>query len=250
MNRQVALFAAIGCLAYLAALIATLPAPWVSRYIETKSRQVLVLREPTGNSWSGSGRLYMRLRSGALLELGELRWDARLGGILAGKLRVVLSLGDHAGTAEFELSPGSTAVRGVDLEIPGEFVASMAPAMEALGPKGKLTVRSENFRIDGDTLLGLADIGWRPVRLERAGGLELGSHVAHLRGAGNKVDFDLGTLEGALRLSGSGSWYPEGGLNISGMLEHGEDPSGALAPFLQGVCSEYRPGRCTFQFKR
>ena len=71
--------------------------------------------------------------------------------------------------------------------------------------------------------------------------------LARLRGGGRKIDIEFGTIEGPLRLSGGGTWARDSGLIVSGAIEHGEDRSSTMTPFLQGVCNEYRPGRCAFR---
>lgn len=249
MTKRTWLYVATGCLVYLAALIATTPAPWVSRFVERFSRQALLLREPAGTLWTGSGRLYAQERGGGFVDLGMLRWKTLLSGILAGGLGAEITLGESANAMRLELSPASTTIRALDVELPGKLISIVAPGLETLGPQGKVRFRSDNLRFDANSILGLADLEWRPVQLDRARGLVLGSHVAHLRGGGDKVDIELGTIDGPLRLSGIGTWTAATGLNISGALEHGEDRSGQTASFLQGVCSEYRTGRCAFHFK-
>ncbi len=247
ISRRTGLYIATGCLTYLAALIATFPAPWFSRVIEGISGQTLLLRDPAGTAWSGSGRLFVRQRSGDMLDLGALRWISSLSGVLAGKLAADLSFGESAPPVRLELSPGSTTVRGLNLELPGQILANIAPAIEALGPLGKIRIRSDSLRFDANSVLGLAEVEWRPVQLARAQGLDLGSHVTRMRGGGRKVDIELATIQGPLRLSGGGNWGRDSGLNVSGVIEHGEDHSGMMTPFLRGVCSEYRPGRCAFR---
>ena len=245
--RRTGLYIATGCLTYVAALIATFPAPWFSHVIEGISGQTLALRDPAGTAWSGSGRLFVRQRSGEMLDLGVLHWDSSLSATLAGKLAADLRLGESATAVHLELSPASTTVRGLHLELPGQVLANIAPGLEALGPQGKILIRSDSLRFDANSILGLADVEWRPARLARAQGLDLGSHVARLRGGGRKIDIELASIEGPLRLSGGGTWASDSGLIVSGAIEHGEDRSGMMTPFLQGVCSEYRPGRCAFR---
>lgn len=237
----------IGCLAYAAGLIAMLPAAWMARFAEIASGQALVLRGPSGTAWFGTGHLYLRERPGTLLSIGALRWNASLSGILTGRLAFDVSLGEAGAPVRVERSPGSTAIRGLSLELPGRILSSAAPALEALGPQGTLTLKSDSLRFDGDSVFGLASIEWRPVQLARAPGLNLGSHVARLRGGGSKVDIELGTIDGPLRLSGGGTWTRQRGLLASATAEHGEDPSGAMARFLQGVCSSYANRRCEFR---
>jgi hypothetical protein len=245
--RRNALYIATGCLFYLGALIATLPATWMAYAIERISRQNFQLRNPAGTAWSGSGQLYVTQSSGHLLDIGLLRWNTLLSGIPAGRLGVDLVLGSATSAMHLELSPASVAIRGLSLELPGTFLSIFAPRLETLGPQGKLLVRSDSLRFDENSILGLANIEWRSVRLARAPGLDFGSHVARLRGGGGKIDIELGTIEGSLRLSGGGTWAKDSGLNVIGAIENGEDQSTAMGAFMQGVCSEYRNRRCDFR---
>lgn len=245
--RRLAAYVATGGLAYAAALIAMFPAPWIANAIERASGQAFLLRDPAGTGWAGSGHLYVRRRSGGMLDLGMLRWTSFPFEILAGKLVADITLGESAKAARFELSPASTTLRGLNLALPGQMLENVAPGLESLGPQGNVLIRSENLRFEGNSILGLAEIEWRPVQLARAQGLELGSHLARLRGGGTKVDIELGTISGPLRLTGGGTWTRNSGLSVSGAVEHGGDPAGTMTQFLRTVCTEYRPGHCAFR---
>lgn len=248
-RRRIALYCVAGAVIYVVALAAMLPAAWVSYAIERASGHRLQLRSPAGNLWTGSGRLYAMPRNGSPVELGELRWRTVGPALFAGKLAADLSLGDVARSTRVELSPGSATIRNLDLALPAKAIASLVPGLEALGPQGTLRVRTENQRIEAGSVLGQAELEWRRVRLARAPGLDLGSHVARLRGGGNKVDIELSTLEGPLRLTGSGTWTPAAGLALSGMAEHDAQQPSALATFLSGVCGSYSQNRCRFQIR-
>ena len=245
---RIALYCAVGALAYLAALVATLPASWISRAVERASSERLLVRAPEGTVWAGRARLYAKERSGPPLELGELRWKTAWTGLLTGKLATDVSFGRAERAMHVELSPFGLTVQGLDVSLPGKALASFVPALETVGPQGMLRVRSDSLRLDSASILGLAEIEWRQVRLSRAPGLDLGSHVARLRGGGSKVDIELGTLEGALTLNGKGTWDPQAGLKMAGSAEHGPQAPPALAQFLKAVCTEYRDNRCGFRF--
>jgi general secretion pathway protein N len=245
-RRRLALYAVVASLSYAVALIAMLPASWFSHVIERVSRQKLELRAPTGSAWSGSGRLYGRQRSGSLVDLGAVRWASSPTGLLQAKLVAEVTLNDGPKPIRIEWSPGSVAVRDLEMQFPGKLLAALAAPLEIFGPEGSVSIRAENFRVEGDTVLGLASVEWREVRLARANGIELGSHVARLRGAGSRVDIELGTLEGPLRLSGAGTWSARAGLVLSGIAEPREDRAATLGPFLKGICPEYRESRCLF----
>jgi general secretion pathway protein N len=243
MSRRLLLLLVVGALVYAAVLVASFPAPWVSHMVEMASQRKLVLRDPAGTAWQGSGRLYARQRSGALVDLGAVRWTASPATLLAGKLGGELTLADK--TMQVEASPSSVTVRRLDVQFPGALLAGFAPELAAVGADGVVRVRSDSLRVESDSLLGLAEIEWRGLRLARAQDLDLGSHVARLRGGGAKVDVELASLEGPLKLTGGGTWTRSAGLVVSGSAEA---RAASVAPFLRSVCAEYRDSRCNFRY--
>jgi len=247
-RRAALVFAAAGAM-YAIVLIATAPAAWIARTVERASAHKLQLREPVGSLWAGSGRLYADQRTGPLLDLGLLRWSTSWTALLGGTLAADLALGETSKIMHVQMSPTHTTIRGLNLELPGKLLSAYAPGLEAFGPEGMLRIRSDDLRFDDGSVLGLMEIEWRQIRLARGQGLDLGSHIARLRGSGSKVDIELGTIEGALRLSGGGSWARDAGLTLSGTAEHSAEQSPALASFLRGVCTEYRDHRCAFRLK-
>jgi general secretion pathway protein N len=238
-----------GCAIYAATLMATIPAAWVSSAVERASGERLLLRDPSGSLWTGSGHLYASRRSERPLDLGALRWKTSWSGILSGGLETDLVVGDAARSMQVRLSPSSTTIRGLDIKLPGRILSALVPALEAFGPEGLLRIRSDDLRLDVGSILGLAEIEWRRIRLARLNGVDLGSHVARLRGSGSKVDIELGTLAGPLKLSGGGTWTREAGLDVSGTAVHDAEQPAALGSFLRGICNEYRNGRCVFRLK-
>jgi general secretion pathway protein N len=247
-RQRLALYCAVGALAYLAALVAMLPASWISRALERASQNRLLVRAPAGTLWAGSARVYARERSGPPLELGELRWKTAWSGLLMAKLASDVAFGDAGRPVHVELSPAGLSLQGLDLALPGRVLASFVPGLETFGPGGELHVRSESLRLDDDSILGVAELEWRRVRMSRVPGLDLGSHVAKLRGAGSRVDIELATLDGPLRMSGKGAWNRETGLKMTGSGEHAAQVPPELPQFLRAVCTEYRNNRCGFRF--
>lgn len=229
---------ACGIVAFLATLAALAPASLSTLLVERASRGVLVLREPQGSAWSGSARLYARSPSRQLLEIGPLGWQVRLAGT---------ELALPGGRALVEISTDAVTVHGLEVQFPAAVLAAFHPALQALGPQGTVRLRSQRLELEERALLGHAEVEWRGAKLERARGLELGSHVARLRGAGARVDVELASLEGALRLEGGGSFTPGGAFAISGAAEA---RSAALAAFLKSVCAETRGERCFFRYAR
>lgn len=247
MSRRALLLGILGAATFIAVLVATAPASLLASAIERATQSRVALRDPQGSVWSGNGRLYARQAQGEMVDLGPLRWRARPASLLAGRLATEATFGDNPQPTAVDLTPSSLTVRDLDLQLPGTVLAAIDPALATLGPDGKVRIRSESLRIDRESILGLADVEWRDVRLARAKGLEFGSHVARLRGGGETVGIELATLSGPLQLKASGSWARSGAVSLSGSAE----ASGAnLSAFLKSVCAQYRDGRCQFRYSR
>lgn len=224
---------AFGCVAYLAALAALAPPALTMKGLSFFSNGKLEVRNPQGSAWAGSARLY----AGGRMDLGEISWRIGFADIALG----------GAARASIEVRPWGVAIRGLDATFPAAALALLDPALQALGPQGTLRVRSERLRLERGSVLGLAELEWRDARLERARGLALGSHVARLRGAGARVDIELASLGGPLRIEGGGTWTTSGAVRMSGSLHAQDRPIG---DFLRGVCAESRGGRCYFRYAR
>ena len=178
-----------------------------------------------------------------------MRWKSTPAALLRGKLAADMTLNESPKPIRVELSPGAVTLKDLALEVPGKALGTLAPPLEILGPGGRVRIQSDDLRLEGDSVLGLATIEWRDIRLARASGVELGSQVARLRGAGSRVDIELATLDGPLRVAGGGTWSPRGGLSLSGTAEPRPEAAATLVPFLRGVCPEFRDQRCIFQIK-
>ena len=244
--RRALLYVAVGLATYGAAVIATLPATWLSAGIERAAHERLSLRDPAGTVWRGSGRLFGRTPSGAWLDFGAVRWTAAPRSLLAGALGMEVAIGKRTDTS-LELGLGSVTLRHLDVELPGAFVAGLAPGADTVSPEGRVHILAESLRVDSASILGSAEVEWRDLKIARPQAMALGSHVAHLRGAGKSLAIELATLEGPLRVSGSGDWTRGKGLSLYGTAAPMDSAPPALAPFLKGMCAEYREAKCFFR---
>lgn len=227
-------------LAFLIALVAMSPASIAAKAIEWVSGGKLQTRDPKGSLWDGSARVYLDRG-----ELGTLAWKVRPAALLGGKLAVDAVL--ERSRARLELSPWSVGVRDLELELPAAALGLADPALQAMGPRGTVRIRSEQLRLESGAVLGLAEVHWRDVRIARARGLALGSHVARLRGGGERVDIELASLSGPLELQGEGTWSTNGAVRLAGSAQARERE---VADFLRSVCAESRGPRCFFRYSR
>ncbi len=186
----VALLAA-GAGAFVAALLWLLPASWMALGVERASGSVVQLRAPQGTVWRGGARLVAKRPTGGWSDLGQLRWTLRPWPVFTGRLVAEVAIGDAGRTFAVDLSPGVMVIRGLDLELPGELLAHLGRGLEALGPQGRVRLSAENLRLEAGAHAGEVQAQWRPAQLRRAQGIDLGSHVLRLRGAGDRFDIEL-----------------------------------------------------------
>ena len=240
-------YIALGLAVYAGALVATLPAQWVATAVERLAAGRVVMRDASGSAWSGTGKLYARQRAGELLELGAVAWDVAPSSLLSGRLTAQLRADNARQPMLVDVGLSSLTLERVDVEAPVEALAGLASGLHSLGPQGRVRVRSDKLHIEGDSVLGLAEVEWREIRLARLQEVQLGSHVARLRGGGGKVHIELGTLDGPLKLAGRGTWTLDDGLSIAGTAE---PHSPKLAAFLKTVCADYRDAHCAFRYPK
>jgi general secretion pathway protein N len=248
--RRSALYVALGSAVYLAWLVATIPATWIAQRIARASHGVLELRAPIGTAWAGRGQLFARTHAGGLVDLGALRWDALPARLAAGRFAANLWLGGAPKPLTVEWSVAGVTLRGLQVDFPAAVLTGFVPELDALDPQGRVAIRSDDLRLDDRSVLGLGEIEWRGVRLAPANGLALGSHFAKLRGGGAKVDFELGSTEGPLRLSGAGTWSRDSGLAVTGIVTHEANAPPELVRFLRAMCTAYKNRRCSFRFRQ
>lgn len=244
-RRRITLYVVAGVLAYCAALAAMLPSAWIAHAVQRQSDGRLELREAGGTAWSGSGRLFARAPYGALIDLGAIRWNASAWSLPTLRIRASVTHGTATHPMLVELSPWGLGVQRLHIDLPGTAIAALAPALATLGPEGSIHVRSDSLRVERGSLLGLADVEWRGIRLSGAHGIRLGSHLARLRGGGERVDIDVTTLDGPLSVRAKGTWNLSAGLTLAGTAEP-RTPD--VVPFLRGFCAGYRDSVCEFSF--
>ncbi|HWA37953.1 MAG TPA: type II secretion system protein N [Burkholderiales bacterium] len=239
-------YAITASIAYLVTVVVTAPASWLARALEQASADRLHLREVSGTVWTGSARLVVRTPDRRGLDLGVLRWTARPSGLLPPRIGVSLRASADAPPVLLEISPARIAVEDLDLKIPGSMLPSFAPVLASFGPRGTVHVRSESLRLERDAYFGLAEVEWQGAALASQPGLALGSHIARLRGAGERVDIDLGTLEGPLQLSGKATWRPNASFEIAGSAQARTPEARA---FLRSVCAVDHASTCPFAWR-
>ncbi len=244
------------------AMPAFAPAAWLADWLQGASGGRLLLADARGSLWSGSAVAVLGGGAGsqeARALPGRLQWSLRPG-VEAGGPALVLRMAQACclnGSPSLILRPGFGTLKiSLSAEPGGTGTDLTAPLAREIGhwPAGWLTglgtpwntlqlggvlrlatagVAMEwvqgRWRVEGSAALELQDASSRVATLPRLGSyrLELGSDPANPGAAA----LQLQTLNGALRLSGSGSLTP-GGWRFRGEATAQEAQQSALANLL------------------
>ncbi len=253
----------------LTGLVANAPAQWLADGLHQASAQRLLLADARGSLWNGSavlvltggagsqgasalpGRLQWQLRPdwrGLRLNARQdccingdlaLRWQPGWGGYTLALDRAVASQsGAAAGQAGSAVPQGLPVPEAVIGHWPAAWLAGLGTPWNTLQLGGLMQLASPGLRLqsvqgrlrlDGALSIDLLGVSSRLSSLPALGSYRL--DLAGQAAAGDAATVQLRTLDGALRLSGSGSWTGTG-LRFRGEAQAAEGQAPALANLL------------------
>lgn len=218
------------------------PATWLAATVSSATGGRLLLAEAQGSAWSGSAVAVLTAGPGsrdARALPGRLAWTLRPSG-----LGLQISFTQDCclnGPAVLLIKPGlgrvTTTLKGAPDWIgrwPAAWLAGLGTPWNTLEPGGTLKLASATgltiewvqgrWRIGGGAELALQDLSSRVSTLDRLGSYRLLLQAAPGDGPATLM---LSTDEGALQLSGSGTWG-QSGVNFNGEATAAEAQRGAL----------------------
>jgi general secretion pathway protein N len=227
----------------LAALVAYIPAGWLAGAIASASEQRVLLTDARGTLWRGSALLVLTGGVGsrdATALPDRLEWRLGLSGLkpelrlrqaccLRGEVRALVS--PSWGRVAVQVQPDQGSTIG---QWPAALLAGLGTPWNTMQMGGTLRLTSPGMTIEsvqgrmrfsGDAALDVAHVSSRVSTLDT-----LGSYRLTLRGDAGSSDgarLELITVDGALRLSGSGQWAGSG-LRFRGEASAAEGSEPAL----------------------
>lgn len=235
-----------GVVGALVGAVTFAPASWLANAVASATGERLLLTDARGTLWSGSAVAVLSGGPGsrdATALPGRLAWTV---GVAGGALELRASQACCLnGTVALRVSPGLGQWKvalvppaGWVGQWPTAWLAGLGTPWNTLQLGGTLRLLSPNFsvqwsegrwRIDGQADFELVNASSRLSTLE-----PLGSYRLSLIGDpanGGQPQITLSTLDGALQLSGSGSFGP-GGLRFRGEAAAAPPDDAALANLL------------------
>jgi general secretion pathway protein N len=234
-----------GVLGALLGLIAFAPAAWLARAVASATNERLLLADARGTLWRGSALPVLTGGPGsrdASALPGRLQWDIGLRG-LGFELRAqqdcclngtaVLHIKPGLGRLQLTLQPPAGGIVG---QWPAAWLAGLGTPWNTLQLGGTLRVSAPALSMESVEgrwrLAGRADFDLVGVSSRLSTLPTLGSYRLSLIGdASGASQISLTTLEGAMQLSGNGSWGP-GGIHLRGEATAGAADEAALSNLL------------------
>jgi general secretion pathway protein N len=224
---RVRTLAIAGVAAYAVFLVAMLPASVVARWIAMPG--VLELTGAQGTLWSGSARAVA-----GSAQLDELRWRFEPARLAAGRLAFTVD-GYGAGLeGHGSIDRGFGAIEVRDLHVRGDAaaLAAFAPLASSWQPDGRLALDAPALLWDGRQARGTARLEWHDAATALSSVRPLGSYRAEARADGGPVKLSVTTLDGTLRITGTGTFMPPDALAFSGEARALPAAQAALDPLL------------------
>lgn len=236
--------AILGIAAYAVFLAATLPASLVARWISMPG--VLELVNARGTLWSGSARA---VAGGA--ELDNLRWRFEPAQLAAGRLGFSVD-GYGAGLeGHGRIGRGPSTLEVRDLHVRGDAaaLALFAPLAASWQPDGRVTLDATAIAWDGREARGTVRLEWHDAAVALSSVRPLGSYRAEARAEGGPVKLAVTTLDGPLRISGTGTFAPPGTLAFAGDARALPAAAATLEPLLNLMGSRRPDGAHTLEIR-
>lgn len=230
----------------LIALIVFAPAAWLAGFVASSTEERVLLSDARGTVWSGSAVPILTGGAGsrdASALSGRLEWT-----LIPKGLHVELRLRHDCclnNTVVMQLRPGLGRFAATLVPTQGGWIGQWPTAwLGGLGTPwntmqlgGAVRLASPGFtvesvqgrlQLDGRLDVELVNVSSRVTTLET-----LGSYRLSVNGSpgGGPIGLNLSTQDGALRLSGSGTWGP-GGVRFRGEARAAEGDEAALANLL------------------
>lgn len=219
--------AIIGFAAYAVFLVATLPASLVARWISMPG--VLELTDARGTLWSGAARAV----AGAA-QLDSLRWRFQPARLAAGQLAFSVD-GYGAGLeghGQVNRGFGTLEVRELHVRGDAAAIAAFAPLAASWQPDGRVTLDAPAIAWDGREARGTVRLEWHDAAVALSSVRPLGSYRAEARAEGGPVKVAVTTLDGPMRISGTGTFTLPGALAFTGEARALPAAQAALEPLL------------------
>ena len=233
--------AALGVAAYLVFLVLSTPASFIAARARAAAQGKIEMSEAQGSLWSGSARARIAAPGGHLI-FDRIEWRLVPARLMAGRIAFDLKAVGHGLFGHGQLARGFTRWELRDVKATGEVDAliPLVPLAATWRPAGTLAIAAPSLDWDDNDARGSLTAEWRDAAVSISEVRPLGTYRLDARAEGGPAKLTLATVDGALRISGQGTFTPPSRLAVSGEAR-GEGPNAKALEALLDLMGPRRP---------
>ncbi len=234
MRARVVAWVALGGVAYITFLAATVPASFVAARVFDQTQGAVQVSDAKGTLWRGEAKARVVVRRGSPVDVDALAWSFRPARLASGRLAFEVRARASGVDASLEAARGFGGWHAREALVRGDAsgLSAFAPILATLRPTGSITLAARQLDWDGETLRGEATLEWRGATVALSEVRPIGAYRAQLRAAQGPAQFAISTLEGPLRVTGQGTLGPAARLAFSGEARADAAQAKALEPLM------------------
>lgn len=226
-------FAVLGAVAYVAFVVAGIPASFVLAQAQRALPGKIEVRAAHGSAWRGSAQLTIATPGGPVA-LDRLEWRWLPSRLVAGRFAFAVGAASQGIEANFEAARtvGSWETRDLAAHGPAAALTALLPWLAPWRPEGAMRIASPHLATDGSEVRGEARVEWSGASVALSEVKPLGSYRADIVAEGHAGRLTVTTLEGPLQVAGKGTLNPPARLAFSGEARATGAQEKALEPLL------------------
>ncbi len=225
--------AALGVGAYVVFLVLATPASFLVARARAAAPGRIEMSEASGSLWSGAARARIAAPGGHLL-FDRIEWRLVPSRLIAGRIAFDIKAAGHGIFGHGQLARGFTRweLRDVQATAEVESLVPLAPLAATWRPEGTIEISSPALDWGDDDARGDLRADWRNAALSISEVRPLGSYRLDAHAEGGPAQLTIATTDGALRITGRGTFTPPSALRVSGEARAEGAQAKALDPLL------------------
>ena len=226
---------AVGIAVFVVGLIATAPAEWLGEVLARQTGSRILLANPSGTVWRGSGFLLIK-QGEHTFDVGAVRWSVSPWPLVLLRISTKMELtgdGMQGSGTVVALPKGSLAIDKLNLRASADSLSAVYPPLGFFAPSGRLEAVAESLTIDRQNIAGSASVTWQGAGVNLTSVRPLGDYQLRMNGTDTGLALDVTTQgQGALAVNGSGTYDASSGRLIFKGRAEAVTQADALRPLL------------------
>lgn len=207
-------YVALLCVVYFLILSATAPAALLGWVFTAPTG--IAFEQLAGTLWHGSAGKLRIASSAGPIQIRDFKWEVQWRYLLHGEIALTLETAAATGSLSVARDFAGLRIAHADLTLPAADLAQLLPALALWQPGGEVQFQTQGFTPHAT---GAATIVWRNAALNLTPLKPLGDYRLQLLNTDGKINGQLETQSGTLRLTGAGEYSKQSGLHFSGIAQ-------------------------------